>query len=148
MKNETKKSWVCIDASLVMLLVTPNPIERQLDKLFATWQETSTCLTAPTHILYEVTSSLRRMVYLKYLTSEQGQQALEDFLALNIATTSSEQMVLDAWNLSIRFNRPRAYDSLYLAVAQQYECEFWTADKRIYNAVIDELSWVHCVGLE
>ena len=87
------------------------------------------------------------MVYLKYITSEQGQQALEDFLALNIATTSNEQMVLDAWNLSIRFNRPRAYDSLYLAVAQQYECEFWTADKRIYNAVKDELSWVHCVGM-
>lgn len=47
-----------------------------------------------------------------------------------------------AWELAARLNRPAAYDAHYLAFAEMMACEFWAADKRLANAVQDELSWV------
>jgi predicted nucleic acid-binding protein len=41
---------------------------------------------------------------------------------------------------------PRAYDTAYLALAQLRNCEFWTADKRLFNAVSGELDWVRWLG--
>ena len=49
-------------------------------------------------------------------------------------------------SLATRFNRPTAYDAKYLALAEMMNCEFWTADERLFNAVRDELSWVRWLG--
>ena len=46
----------------------------------------------------------------------------------------------------IRYNRPRAYDAAYLALAELRGCEFWTTDERLYNAVSHDLTWVKWVG--
>lgn len=51
-----------------------------------------------------------------------------------------------ALRLAQEFNRPRAYDTAYLALAELRRCEFWTADERLYNSVRDRLDWVHWVG--
>ena len=50
------------------------------------------------------------------------------------------------WELAHEFNRPRAYDTAYLALAQLLGCELWTADERLYNAVQGKLAWVKWVG--
>ncbi len=44
-------------------------------------------------------------------------------------------------------NLPTIYDALYLALARDHGCEFWTADERLYNAVRDRLPWVHWIGV-
>ena len=49
-------------------------------------------------------------------------------------------------SLTTRFNHPAAYDAHYLALAEMMDCEFWTADERLFNAVRDELSWVRWLG--
>ena len=49
-------------------------------------------------------------------------------------------------SLATRFNRPAAYDAHYLALAEMMNCEFWTADRRLFNVVKDELPWVRWLG--
>ena len=49
-------------------------------------------------------------------------------------------------SLAARFNRPAAYDAHYLALAEMMNCEFWTADRRLFNVVKDELPWVRWLG--
>lgn len=51
-----------------------------------------------------------------------------------------------AWNLAAEPNRPTAYDAPYLALAEILVCEFWTADKRLYQAVQSRLPWVCWLG--
>jgi predicted nucleic acid-binding protein len=48
--------------------------------------------------------------------------------------------------LAKKFDRPAAYDSHYLALAEMLGCELWTGDRRLYNAVKDELPWVKWLG--
>ena len=47
------------------------------------------------------------------------------------------------WQLAAHFQQPQAYDSFYLALADLMRVPFWTADRRLYNAVRGELRWVH-----
>lgn len=51
-----------------------------------------------------------------------------------------------AWERAYRFKQPAAYDAHYLALAEMLGCEFWTADRRLHNAVKDELPWVKWLG--
>jgi predicted nucleic acid-binding protein len=42
-------------------------------------------------------------------------------------------------------DRPRSYDTAYLALARLLQCELWTADQKFYNAVKDkaiEVKWI------
>ena len=50
------------------------------------------------------------------------------------------------YELATQFNRPTAYDAQYLAVAERLQCEFWTVDERLYNAVKQALPWVKWLG--
>ena len=51
-----------------------------------------------------------------------------------------------AWELARYFGLPAAYDAHYLALAEMADCAFWTADKRLFDAVHEELGWVNWLG--
>lgn len=141
-----KGSLVCIDANIVVRSLVSSPLSDKADKLLEDAQTQQLTLVAPTLLIFEVASTLRRMVYLKAITSDEGEQAFEVFSRIPIRLAHSKGVIALAWQLAKQFNRPRAYDTAYLAVAQIYGCELWTADERLYNAVQTKLPWVKWLG--
>lgn len=139
-------SSICVDASFVIRALGGHPLSETAIDLLQKWQKQRISLIAPTHLGFEVTSTLRRLVYLQALTPSQGEKAFAQFMSLPIRLSGSRKLFLLAWKLAKTFNRSRAYDTAYLALAQLRACEFWTADKRIYNAVKDSLDWVKCLS--
>lgn len=111
-----------------------------------TWKQTETELIAPALPAFEVTSSLRCLVYLKELTATEGEEAFSHFRRIQIRLSHRQSIFPLAWDLAKQLSRPRAYDTAYLALAQLKQCDFWTADERLYNAVKDELRWVKWIG--
>jgi predicted nucleic acid-binding protein len=95
---------------------------------------------------FEVTSTLRRLVYLDELTASEGEEAFRRFLDIPVRLSHRRAIFPVAWKLAQDFNLSHAYDSSYLALAQIHRCEFWTADERLYNTVRDRLSWVRWIG--
>lgn len=75
-------------------------------------------------------------------TEIYGFQALHQILTSQIRIQTFPQIHERAWQLATQFKRPTAYDAYYLSLAEYLECEFWTGDERLYNAVRDELPWV------
>ena len=57
-----------------------------------------------------------------------------------------DELLKRGYELATRLNRPTAYNSRYLAVAERLQCEFWTADERMFNAVTQDLNWVKWLG--
>jgi len=51
-----------------------------------------------------------------------------------------------ALQLAQELNLSAAYDAHYLALAEQFGAEFWTADQRLANNVSSRLPWVHLVS--
>jgi predicted nucleic acid-binding protein len=137
---------VCVDASLIIRTLVPAPLSEEAIVLLEKWQRAGRKLIAPSLLAFEVTSVLRRLVCLKDLTLSEGEEAFEHFQQIEISLSSRRSIFSLAWQLAKELNRPRAYDTAYLALAQLKECDFWTADEKLYNAVDQKLDWVHWVG--
>ena len=102
---------------------------------------------APALWVYETTSAISKAVHFDQLTESEGRQALEqvDALGMQIFVLDIDQN-RNAFDWTRRLKRASAYDSFYLALAQTFDCDFWTADKRLFNALKDaRLEWLHWV---
>jgi len=139
-------SLVCVDASILIKLVVEEEQSDHASALWDSWVDDGVKIVAPTLFSYEVTATLRKKVYRQLLTLAEGKEAFAAALAVEVRLMAPSGLHERAWELATRFNRPTAYDSHYLALAEMLSCEFWTADQRLFNAVQDELSWVRWLG--
>ncbi len=58
----------------------------------------------------------------------------------------SRTRVIQAFDLTSACNLPRAYHTLYAALALKLSCDFWTLDKVLVNSVQDHLPFVRWLG--
>lgn len=143
--SETKRSSVCIDANIVVNALTPGPYSIQAINLVDLWGRQQITLLAPSLLGFEVTSALRRMVYQKMINPEHGESAFTAFRQLAIRYSSRGEIFRQAWQLAKELDRPRAYDTAYLAVARLNQCDFWTADERLFNVAQPVYPWVRWI---
>lgn len=139
-------SRVCIDANIIIWSLLPFPLSAQAKGFLRALQQTQTTCLAPALLAFEVTATLRRLVYLKAITPEEGEEAFARFLRIPLHLSHRKSVFPLAWELAKQFNRPRAYDTAYLALAQTSRCDFWTADEKLYNTVKGTLPWVKWIG--
>lgn len=70
-----------------------------------------------------------------------------EMLALsNVDYAAIPDLHVQAYDLATKLNLSKGYDAYYLVVAQERQCEFWTADRRLVNAVSTQYPWVHWIG--
>jgi predicted nucleic acid-binding protein len=136
-------SKVCVDASLALKLVFAEADSDQAQAEWQNWIRSDIEVEAPFLFIYETTSVLRHRVYRREITQSQAEEALGILTRLRITYLHPPGIRQAAWELARRFNRPTAYDSFYLALAQLEGCPFWTGDTRLYNAVKNGLEWVY-----
>jgi len=139
-------SDICIDASFALKLVLFEPRSEEAYDLWESWLRSDLLIIAPLLLTFEATSVIRNHVHRGLISEEVGRMALGALQGLSIRAVHSEELHLQAWEIATRANRPTAYDSYYLAVAETAGCDLWTADRRLYNAVREELSWVNYLG--
>ena len=137
---------VCVDANIVVALVTTETQSEKALALWAEWMRGGVQVVAPALLRYEVTSALRRKVVRGAMSLQDARRALEETLALDIELLDPSELSPRALDLAARFNRPAAYDAHYLALAEMMEGEFWTADERLYNAVRDDFPRIRWLG--
>lgn len=138
-------SFVMIDASFTFKLLTPNPLREQLKKMLRQWIGEQYVLCAPHLWLYEITSIMTKMVYFGEMDEEEARESLGLALDLGVQMIPpDEDQIQKAFVWTRRLGRVAAYDSFYLAGAESLDCEFWTADRQLVNAV--KQPWVHFVG--
>ncbi|MBW4566915.1 MAG: type II toxin-antitoxin system VapC family toxin [Tolypothrix carrinoi HA7290-LM1] len=135
---------ICIDANFIVRLLTDNA-PSTFRRLWIQWQESEHTIVAPALIYYEVTNALHRMSFGGQLLPEQADQSLNVALNLNITLYGDAELHQQAFTLAISLRLSATYDAHYLALAQRLKCEFWTADRRLYNSVRAAFPWVNLV---
>lgn len=126
---------IVIDASILGALVLKDEtFHIQAVDQFASWSRDSESLVAPRLILAEITALIRKAVFLKRITHEEGVAILDTILDADIALYESPSIYTSALNVAHLLNHPRTYDAQYLALAQILDCEVWTLDARLYNS--------------
>ena len=137
---------VCADANITLKLVLPEHDSPVAEALWEMWKADGTTVIAPTLWGYEVTSTVRKRGYRKHLPPEIEEKAIATIHQLRVQLMRPAGLHQRAWELARFFGLPAAYDAHYLALAEMADCPFWTADKRLFNAVCGELNWVHWLG--
>ncbi len=139
-------SRVCVDSSLALKLVLVEEDSPKVQRLWDTWVDADVKIVAPFLLAFEGTSVIRNKMYRGLVPPEEGELMFKAFHFLGVRLLHPDGLHQRAWELTKQFNRPQAYDSHYLALAEILDLELWTGDERLYNAVQDKLSWVRWLG--
>jgi predicted nucleic acid-binding protein len=136
---------VIIDASVAIKAILPNALQGYCRTLVQTFVDVQP--VAPTLWLYETASAIAKAIHFKQLTEQEGRRALDQIDALGVRLFVPDiELSRNAFDWTLRLKRASAYDSFYLALAQALECDFWTADKRLFNGLTDaHLEWLHWI---
>jgi len=137
-------SWLCVDANLVIRLVT-DPSDESIQRQWELWDNGRQKLAAPSLLYYEVANALHRYRTLGLMSGTSLQLAFEAALALPIELHYETDLHWRAMDLAGRLSLPAAYGAHYLALAELLRSEFWTSDRRLVRAVQASLPWVHLV---
>jgi predicted nucleic acid-binding protein len=137
---------VCVDAGLVVKLVTQEPDSDQVDALFAQWQSRKTRLIAPAFAITEIDSVLRQKVHRGELTADMADRSFAAACQVPVRTPTIQKLRRRTWEIAKQFQFPQVYDSAYLALADLRGCEFWTADRKLYERVKERLGFIRHVS--
>lgn len=133
-----------IDAGFAYRLILPGEHQTVFVDKMAEWAANGVRLYTPSLWTYELTSAFNKAVHFKVITQSQGQEALKLALLLNVQIVMpDEQQIWQAYAWTQELKRVAAYDSFYLALAEKLNAQFWTTDKRLFNAV--NRPWVKLV---
>jgi predicted nucleic acid-binding protein len=138
-----------LDSGTLLATVPIVPIEiltEHAKALLAHLKKEQTQIIAPTLMRYELVAVTRKWVYRDLITPEEAQRALNTLLHYPIINMIDDDLLTRAYELAEQFNLPTAYDSQYLAVAERYQCDLWTTDERLFNAVNDGFPHIHWLG--
>ena len=141
-------STVVADSGIFLAAVLDENHSERADALISFWIAEDIRIAVPVLFRYETIAVLRKNVFRGLISTEEALTAQTSLLSLTrtVDFIIDDNLLKRSYELATQLNRPTAYDSQYLAVAEQLGCEFWTADQKLFNAVTGTLSWVKWIG--
>jgi predicted nucleic acid-binding protein len=139
-------SYVVLDSGILLKTVLNEEDSHQAKELLKKLAAQSLQIAAPVLLRYEMVAVTRKWVYRELTTAAKAQSALDTLFSYPIETYIDETLLRRGYELAEKYNRPTAYDAQYLALAEHLDCDFWTTDKRLYNAISDTFSQIHWLG--
>ena len=141
---------IVVDANLTAATVTPIRGLEMAENLFIHWAQDECSLYAPEWWLAEVISVLRQQVYRKLISPARAKDAVAHVFSIEVKMVPVDialcQRALE-WAETIHHSK--IYDSIYLALAERLGADFWTADKKLVDAVgAVGAKWVKWAGEE
>lgn len=135
-----------VDASLALKWVLEESYSAEARDLLDNWRRNARELLAPTLFPYEVANVLVKRIRRRELTLDQAKDRLVFLGNSGPAVLSREEIHRRALELAEQFGFSAAYDAHYLALAENLDCEFWTADERLWNSVRRKVTRVRWIG--
>ncbi len=135
---------VVVDASLALKWVLSESDSSTAITLLREWNTQKVEVIAPALFAYEATNILYRQVVVGKLTYDETKKLLAKLFSIGVELDFSHYISISmrAMEFSHRFGLPAAYDPHYLALAEREQCDYWTADTRLWNSIGGKLPWV------
>ena len=125
---------VIIDASIAIQAVLPCAGHERAYKLIEDFVERDVIICVP-HLWYsEVTTGIRKSAVIGGISHENAMLALHSILNLPVEKADEDsELYIQAYRWAERLGHLAVYDSVYLALAERRNAEFYTADRKLFN---------------
>lgn len=123
-----------VDSGVAVKWIIEEPDSTVADQILQSYQQSQVAFYAPDLILPEVGNIIWKKVIFSGLDISDAKAAITKFDSIPFELIDSSSLFDDAFSISVSFKRT-FYDSLYLAAANDLECDLVTADERLYNSV-------------
>jgi predicted nucleic acid-binding protein len=138
---------ICVDASVGLLWLASDSQTAAARRLRRHCNRDGVLMIAPPLFRAEVTSAITRWLYTGSIDEASARDAIRRSLRFPIDISSDfDALQVRAFDIAAALNRPRAYDTQYLALAEFQECELWTADERFVNSARRNFPKVRWIG--
>lgn len=127
-------SEAVIDASVAVKLVLPEQHSDTAKALLSELRQLNVHRLAPPIFPFEVANALHKAAYAGSITPAEAVQLFRELSTFSIGTIAPDGLHERAILLASELRVGAVYDSHYLALAIERDCEFWTADWRFYRA--------------
>jgi len=138
-------STVCVDASFVVRLFM-GPDDSRAWERWDAWMAGGVAICAPDILGYELANAFYRYHRAGFVSLPSVEVALDAAFSLPVRLEGGLLLHLRALRLAAEFGLKAAYDAHYLALAQHYQAELWTADSRLVGQVAARCPWVRLLG--
>lgn len=127
-------SPLCLDASVVVRLVTGFDLAGPIHAVLADANVRGRGLVAPALFGFELANALHRYAMSGTLTAIEAREALEAGLALDVDLVHGPALHLRALDIARHLGMTAAYDAHYLAAAEARAAALVTVDQRLASA--------------
>ena len=133
------------DSNIFIAQVIPLEYTEAAEHKLNQWLESGAELVVPSLWSYEIVSALRKAMTVGLLTQDQVEQGLDFIFSFQVRDVPpSTKLHQSALHWAIQLQQTVAYDAAFLALAESLEADFWTADKRLFNACQRlQVPWVY-----
>ncbi|BDA68997.1 hypothetical protein CAL7716_031630 [Calothrix sp. PCC 7716] len=133
---------LCIDTSVWIPYLVPELYQAQAKILMDEALSQNIRIVAPTFAWAEVGSVLRKKTRAGSIIIQEAQEIFEDFCELPIDYIETEAIRVRAWQIAADYGLPTLYDAVFLACAESFSAEFWTADIAMIRQLAPRPSYV------
>jgi predicted nucleic acid-binding protein len=102
-------------------------------------------LISPTLFPYEILNAINVAINRKKIKEEAGYKAINYINSLGIELRSLDDLIGPVFNMARRYGLS-PYDCAYIVLAEKEKCEFFTGDKKLFNAMKNRLAWIKWIG--
>jgi predicted nucleic acid-binding protein len=123
-----------IDAGVVVKWFIPEVDSAKAHQLLERYLQGIDTPVAPDLLIAECGNVFWRRCRQGDITPDEATESLADLLTLQVPLVSATRLVQSALSLALQHQRT-IYDALYLALAQERNCDLITADERFLHAL-------------
>ncbi|NCR13064.1 MAG: type II toxin-antitoxin system VapC family toxin [Microcystis aeruginosa G13-12] len=142
------EKYICVDSNFVVRLVSNSSETSIYLRLWDEWEEQKYTIVAPTLLCYEITNVFHRMTIAGQILEAEAKTLLGNALELSIRYYADHYLHHQAIEIARQFNLSATYDAHYLALAQRFNADFYTGDKRLFNTIKSVIDWVYLGSAE
>ncbi|MBI4710246.1 MAG: type II toxin-antitoxin system VapC family toxin [Nitrospirae bacterium] len=117
----------------------------EAQRLIADYAKGSLTFHAPSLITYEIINACLVASRMARFPKNRAKELMEEMLDIEIIKKDIEHLKTRIFDISVKYSKS-AYDSAYMALAESMQMSFYTGDKKLFNSLKQDFSFVKWIG--
>lgn len=136
---------VVVDANIAVKWLLPEELTEEALDLARGWAKANVVTIAPVLLWTEVSNVLHQRVRSGEIKTGDASLLMKELIRLGLEPRSEVHLSPKAIEMAAEYGLTNTYDAIYLALAEEEQAEFWTADRPLYQSARQQVEWVHFI---